>query len=111
MLHGDNHHLNQNGSRANTTEVVGGKFQDSDAPSGQILLVTDILIAGDEKIELGFSQPDEIAIFEATPATLLGGTALVISEQLMHRPRHTFIQQNPHAGVGASKADSEHSNT
>jgi hypothetical protein len=42
----------------------------------------------------------------AAPATFLGGRAFVADQRLVHRPRHTLVQQNPHA---LSSADSQSS--
>ena len=33
-------------------QVVGGEFEDGDAAPGEVLLVADVLVTGDEKIEL-----------------------------------------------------------
>ena len=87
-------------------QVVGRKDKNRKAASHQILLIPEVLIGRDEQIELTLRQPNQISILHPTPPSLLGGGALVASEQTAHRPRNTLIQKDPHA---FRRADSDRS--
>jgi len=39
-----------------TAEVVGGQLEHWQAASEQVLLVADVLVRGDEQVELAFGQ-------------------------------------------------------
>lgn len=101
--------LDFSGSGEDAAEVVAGKLDDRDAASGEVLLVADVLVGRDEPVELQFRQPKEVAVLDSAPTPFLRCGAGVIGEQLVHRPRHAFVQQDVHAG--ASSADSERSKT
>lgn len=47
----------ENGSGGlNPSKVVGRKFQDCDLAAGKILLIPEVLVRGDKKIELGLRE-------------------------------------------------------
>lgn len=54
-----------------TAKVVAGEFKDRDAACREVLLVADVLIAGDEDVEFGFGQADEVAVPDGVPAAFL----------------------------------------
>jgi hypothetical protein len=78
-------------------QVIVGKFEDRDSPPRKILLVADILIRGDEHIELCLRKLDQVSILEAAPASPLSRSALVSVKQLVQWPRDAFVQKNLHA--------------
>jgi hypothetical protein len=79
------------------TQVVAGKFENGDSSSGQVLLIADILIRGDEQIELGLRLLDQVSVLETAPTLALGGGALVPGKELVERPRDTLVQEHPNA--------------
>ena len=97
------------GGGEDAPEIIRREFQDGDDPARQVLLIANVLIGGDEEIEVSLGLAKEFAVLDAFPALLLRGDALVAGEQSVHRPRDAFVQQDSHAG--ATKADSDRSNT
>ena len=58
--------------------MVRPEFEDSEAPSGKILLVPQIFVADDQQFEAGrFSDAKQFAIFEFAPAHLRSGVNLM----------------------------------
>ena len=108
-LDAGHHGLNFSRCREDASEVIGGKLDDRDAASGEVLLLADVLVGRDEKVELRFRQPEEVAALDFSPAPFLRRGAGVTGEQRVHWPRHVFVLQDVHAG--ASSADSERSKT
>jgi len=45
-----NRGLNLSGKGGNAAQVVGGKFEDRDRASGEVLLVADVLVGSDEQV-------------------------------------------------------------
>ena len=101
--------LDFSGCGEDAAKVVAGKLDDRDAASGEVLLVADVLVGRDEQVEFRFRQPQEITVLDSAPAALRRRGSGVACEQPVHRPWHTFVQQDVHAG--ASSADSERSRT
>ena len=100
---------NLGGGGLNAAEFVGGKFQDGDAPAREVLLIADVLVGGDEQVELGFGQAQQVAVLDAAPASLLGRRSFMAGEQLVHRPGDALVQKDSHAAAGESSARSERS--
>jgi hypothetical protein len=98
------------GGILDATQVVAGKFEDGDTSSGQVLLITDILIRRDEQIELSLSLLEEVSVFETAPTLALSRGALVPGKKLVERPGDTLVQQNPH-GAEANTAFCESSSS
>ena len=109
-LDGGNGVLNLNSRGADAAEGVSREFKNRDTASGKVLLVTDVLVGGDEQVELSFGersrspflmppQPRFWAIVQSWPTSSLCG------------PWHALVQQDSHADAGASRADSERSRT
>jgi hypothetical protein len=101
--------LNEIGGRHDSSQVIGGNFEDGDPPISEVLLVADILIAGDEQVEFQLRLSNQVSILDRVPTALLGGGARVPEQQLVHRPRDALVQKDSHAV--ANRADSERSNT
>jgi hypothetical protein len=79
------------------SQVIAGKFEDGNLPSRKVLLVTDILIRGDEQIELRLRLLDQFSILEAAPTSPLSCSALVSVKQLVQWPWDALVQENLHA--------------
>ena len=83
--------------RANDRPDIGGKDDHRDISAGEILLVCEILITGDEGIEaclLGFVE--QLPIGVARPAHLEGCADVVTGEHAAQGSRRIFVQQNSH---------------
>ena len=110
-LDGGNGGLNPGGGSTDAAQVVGGKFENRNAATGEVLLVTDVLIGRNEQVEAAFGQAQQVAILDASLAAFLGVDGIMANEEIVHWPRHALVQQDSHAGVGASKAVSDRSKT
>jgi hypothetical protein len=60
--------------------------------SGKILLISDVLIGGDKKVEFRFCESKEFAVTDSTPTTLLRGLASVPGQERVHWPRNAFVE-------------------
>jgi len=67
-LNGCNRRAQRNRRCDNAPQFVGGKFQNGDMPSGEVLLITQILIGGDEQVEFLFRQLELEAAMTEKPA-------------------------------------------
>ena len=85
------------GMRTNRRPVVGGKHQDSQFSTGEILLIFEVLIAGDHCIELRFGSRDQLAVLQLTPTSLLSCHHGVIRQEFSQRTRNACVQKNFHA--------------
>src|ERR1017187_7000633 len=94
-------------SRQNAAQIVGGEFEDRDAATGEILLVTNVLIRRNKEFKLASGPLQQLPVLDAAPSVLLDSAALVTRKHLMHRPWHALVQQDSHA---VSRADSDRSN-
>ena len=72
-------------------------------------VVNDILVGGNEEIEICLSPLQQLTVSNTTPALGLDGGTDVVSKQVPHWPRNTLIKKNSHAAE--SKACSERSST
>ena len=88
-------------------QVIRGEFKDRNPKTSEILLVTDVLVRGNEDFESAFGQPQQLAIFDAAPPARLGRSAFMANEKFVHRPGNALVQQDFHAGI--SNADSDRS--
>ena len=52
--------------------VIRGKLKYGYLPAGKVLLITEILIRGDEEIKFTFGQFQEFTIFDSTPSAFVG---------------------------------------
>jgi len=77
--------------------VVGGQNQNRQFSPGDVLLVFEVLIAGEKGVELRFSSLKQRAVFQLSPAHLLCGVDSVIGKKLAQRTRDASIQQHFHA--------------
>lgn len=109
--HGGDGGLNESGRSLDSPQLVRGKLEDADAPSGEVLLVAKVLVRCDKQVEFGLGQPQKLAVLDAAPATFLGRRAGVSGEQFVQGPGHTLVQQNVHAASSASSVDSDRSKT
>ena len=55
----------------NALDIVGREFEDRNLASGEVLLITNILIGSDEEIEISFSQAQQFAVLDTGPAPRL----------------------------------------
>ena len=49
-----------------STQIVRRKFEDRDATSAKVLLITDTLISSNEEVELAFCQTQEFTVFDVS---------------------------------------------
>jgi hypothetical protein len=108
-LDGRHGKANQFTARQDAPEIVGGKFEDCGPSPLEILLVADILVASDEKVEFTVGFLNQIPIFDGMPTAFLGGGAIMAGEDFVHRPGDALVEQDPHAAENS--ADSERSKT
>ena len=54
----------------NAPDIVGREFEDSNFASGQVLLITNVLIRSDEESELRFSKSQQFTVLDAAPMGL-----------------------------------------
>src|SRR5215213_1545911 len=78
-------------------QFVRGKLQDCDPTSREILLISKVLIRGEEQIEAVLRQLEQLSILDALPAHLLSGPTYVRGKVRVQRPRHAFVEKNSHA--------------
>ena len=96
---------NQCRSRFDSAQVIGGEFEDRNPKASEILLVSDVLVRGNEDFEFAFSQAQQLAIFDAAPSALLGRSAFMADEESVHRPGNALVQQDFHAGINNADSD------
>lgn len=77
--------------------LLDAEFKDGDGSSCQVLLIPEIAITGDQEIELGFSDFDEVAIGEGGPAALGGECDLMANQMAAEWCRCAVVEDNPHA--------------
>ena len=106
-LNGINCRANQCLGGPDSTQVIGGELEDPNPKASEILLISDILVRGNEDLEFAFRQPQQLTIFDASPPTSLRGSAFMTDKEFVHRPWNALIQQDLHAGI--SNADSDRS--
>jgi hypothetical protein len=76
----------------------GGQVNHRQPPPAQVLLVTESLISGQEKIKaVIFGCPDEFAVLESIPTHVTGGKNLMIAELIAQAVIQIFIEQYLHA--------------
>ena len=77
----------------------------------EVLLITDILIGRDKKVEMSFCQPQEFTVLDAFPTAIARGNALVFIKDVAHWYWKTFVQQDSHPYDLDNNAVSDLSNT
>ena len=71
------------------------ELDEGDLPAGQVLLVADIPIAGDQDIEPGFLRlADERTVLEGGPAHASGRDDLITGEGASKAERRILIKQD-----------------
>ena len=88
--------LNRRRRSIDAVEVVRRQFEDRNPTVRKILLVADVLVRGDEEVELAFSQTEQLTIFYAAPSALLRGGAFVTGQEFVHRPRNALVEKDVH---------------
>ena len=94
--------------RLNQPPIIRPKLQNRQSSPFSVLLISQALIRSNKSFKPRFRFSQQVAIFQAIPSQPMRICALMESQVPAQRPRHTLIQQNPHA---ASKAASERSST
>lgn len=93
----------------NAPKVIRVEFENGDLPTLEVLLVANVLIAGDEEVEFCLRFLNQFSVFYSMPTAFLGGSASMTHENFVHRPWDALVQKDSHAV--AKRADSERSNT
>lgn len=68
------------------TVVVGHKDDDRHRQRLQVLLELDVLVSGQQRVELGGGLPKERTVAKAGPAHLRYGVNVVANQQVSQRP-------------------------
>ena len=84
-------------------------LKDGDFLLGEILLITDVLVAGYKQIKLWSCLAEQLAVGQSSPSATLHRCAVMFGQMLRKRLWDRFVQQYFHAG--ASSACSERSKT
>ena len=86
--------------RTDIVDVIRGRpdDQNSEPPAGHVLLVWDVLVDRDERVELIFGSGEKLAVLLATEACVSHRLALVAfgSEQEFNFPGDTLVEQQLH---------------
>lgn len=93
------------GCGENSAKVIGGKLKDGEAPTREILLISEVLIRSNEEIEFLLCQTDEVAVFDSAPAPPLRGGTVMSFQQLVHGPWHALVEQYLHATARRTDSD------
>lgn len=98
--------MNCSGRCQKPTQIIGRKLENPYAPSGHVLLVSQILIRRYKQIELRFGESQKLPIRVSASASESSSRAIMTRKYLPQWPRHTFVEHDPHTVV-ASIADSD----
>ena len=83
--------------------MIGPEFEDGELAALQILLITEILVCNDEKLEAVLLRPlKKFAVADAAPALLLSGGNVVADQCVANLNRHALVEQNLHAASSNS---------
>ena len=82
----------------NSRPACGEQNDDGQTAPGQVLLVPEVLVSGDEDLEPGLlGCRDEVAIRELRPALLVRGCNRMAGQRFAQRRRCTLIEENLHS--------------
>ncbi len=76
--------------------MVSGQEKDADLTPLQILLILQILVAGEEQVKFDLGQTEQPSITKATPSFLTGGRKNMIGQKTHQFCRHAFVDQYLH---------------
>ena len=101
MVAGTHGSLNKAGSTKNS-DVIARRMNDDHRKRKTLeaLLVFKIAIDGDQKIELGCSTSQQLAVLDAGPAELSNGLDLVAGKVVAQRARDALVKQHSHRQSG-----------
>ena len=77
--------------------AVGDQNDDGDGKRLEVLLEFDVLVRGEDRLELGGGLSQERTVAQTGPAHLRIRTNIVACEQVSQRSRQRFIEQTSHA--------------
>ena len=78
------------------TIAAGNKNDDRHRQGFQVLLEFDVLVGGQQRVELGGRLLKERTIAEARPAHFRYGMNVVADQQVRQRPGQRFIEEESH---------------
>ena len=82
----------------NSRPACGVQNDDGQAAAGQVLLVPEVLVSGDEDLEPGLlGCRDEVAIRKLRPVLLVRGDNRLAGQRFAQRRRCTLIEENLHS--------------
>ena len=73
---------------------VSCDHDDGDRQGIEILLELQVLVGGDQHVEVSRGESKQLTVLEAGPASLTAGSHQVADEQAAERPRKRFIEQD-----------------
>ena len=76
--------------------VVDSEDGDGDRKPAEVLLVLEVLVNGDEHIELGRSPAEQLAVADACPAPPWNGLHLMAFQEPRKLTRDRLIEENAH---------------
>ena len=75
--------------------MVRGQHDERQPPPRQVLLIADILVAGDKHLETSFlGGPDQVAIREASPAYFRNSVGMKAGNESANADRNAFVKQD-----------------
>src|SRR5206468_7771608 len=80
--------------------------QNREASASQVLLVAQVLIGGDERVESRFRCIEQVAIFEFGPPHFVGGGSRMARQRVAQGHGRTLVKENLHWRRGAWHAPS-----
>ncbi|MFI5097332.1 MAG: hypothetical protein ACHQT6_05090 [Candidatus Acidiferrales bacterium] len=76
------------------------KNDDCDVSAGEVLLIFDALIHGEEDVKSGcFRCRKKVAIFQTCQTSVTGSLAIVTAQGVPESLIDTFVDQNAHLGT------------
>lgn len=91
------HGENSRSESKNFAEVIGGKDDKSQLPTGEILLITKVLIRGNHHLIILLRRGNQVAIAEPVPLPLASGGDFMAGPPSPQSPRNAMIEEYLHA--------------
>lgn len=85
--------------------VICPQFQNGQAATRQILLMSKILIGDDEEVEPGaLGRNEQRAVLDPRPPLFLDSNGFVTGEGMPHLSGNAFVEENLHAAAWCSSS-------
>ena len=76
--------------------AAGHEYHHRDFKFCGVLLETQVAVGGQENIEFGLGEREQLAIFDAAPAHFLNGDGIMPGQRAAQAPVEAFINENAH---------------